>query len=426
MSGYRKLVCGMIGGGTVGGGVYNIFMDTKKKSLLAMGIDITIKTICVRDINKERDFHIHPETTITATIDDILNDPEINCVLELCGGTGIAKDIVWRSVESGKHIVTANKALISKFMPELLSLLQANPNVDFGLEAAVGGGIPCISTLRKCALGDEIKQVAGIMNGTTNFILSKMDAEGAAYEDVLNEAQDLGFAEADPTADVEGHDVRSKIAVLAKLAFGVSVPEDKISTSGISSVTADDFAYAKMLKSVVKLLGVAKKIGPNKLSIFVSPVMVPSDDVISTINGATNIIEIYSESMQRTSIVGQGAGRFPTANSVVSDVINIAMGQLGAPFPLEQSWELSSELVGRFYLRFNVIDKLGIIKDIGEVCEKHSVSVFSILQTPIEDTLNIPFCVTTEDTSLASVTKLCSEIATRDWCIKNPMIMPIL
>ena len=167
------------------------------------------------------------------------------------------------------------------------------------------------------------------MNGTTNFILSKMDAKGAAYDDVLKEAQDLGFAESDPTADVEGHDVRSKIAVLSKLAFGVNVPEDKVLTSGISKVTADDFEYAKMLKSVVKLLGVAKVIGEKKLSIFVSPVMVPATDVISTINGATNIIEIRSKSMQNTSIVGQGAGRFPTANSVVSDVINIALGQLG-------------------------------------------------------------------------------------------------
>ena len=233
----QPLKVGLVGGGIVGGGVYQLVSKcTSSGRLGEVGASIDIAKICVRDASKKRDYELAGGTKLVTNIDDIINDPSINCVVELMGGTTTAKDVVFRAIAAGKHVVTANKALIAAFLPEIMALLAANPKVSFNYEAAVCGGIPIIHSLQTDFMADKVTKIRGIMNGTTNYMLCKMEDEGAGSADALKGAQDLGFAEADPTADVEGHDVQAKIALLAKLAFGKTVPWETVPTAGISKV----------------------------------------------------------------------------------------------------------------------------------------------------------------------------------------------
>ena len=238
-------------------------------------------------------------TIFTDDINAILEDDSINCVVELMGGVTTAKEVVFRAIQAGKHVITANKALVAAYLPEIEELLAKHPGVHFGYEAAVCGGIPIINVLHHNYMGDSITKVCGIMNGTTNFMLCKMETEGAAYGDVLKEAQDLGFAEADPTADVEGLDVQAKLALLTKLAFGVQVPLSEVPCEGITQLGKVDFEYASMMKSTIKLLGTAMLSGPNndKLSVFVSPVVVPRSSLIAAARGPGNIVQINSKNL---------------------------------------------------------------------------------------------------------------------------------
>jgi homoserine dehydrogenase len=338
-----KLNIGMVGGGVVGGGVYE---------LLAKHPDVaTISKICVRDATKARDFAVDPATTsIVTDIQAILGDPSIDCVIELMGGVGLAKDAIFGAISANKHVITANKALVASQLTELTALLAAHPTVMFGYEAAVCGGIPIINVLQQGFPGDDISEVFGIMNGTTNFMLTKMAAEGATYAAALAEAQALGFAEADPTADVEGHDVQAKIALVAKLAFGTTVDVAAIKTSGISAVDAIDFEYAKAMGATVKLLGTARK-GAADLSVYVMAHMVPLAHAAANAPRATNVVHMTTANLGGATFVGPGAGRFPTANSVVADVFRVARAQMPPPFPLQTSFPLASDFEAKFYIR---------------------------------------------------------------------------
>ncbi|GMH94961.1 hypothetical protein TL16_g13045 [Triparma laevis f. inornata] len=309
-----------IGGGTVGGGVYEL-LTRRISSPLAC-----IKKICVRDLQKTRDFTVDPTCTLTDSLDDVLNDETLNCIVEVMGGTGIAKDVVLRALSSGKHVVTANKALIAEHLGEIQKAIgEAEGSPSFAYEAAVCGAIPIINTLQSCYSGDNITSVMGICNGTTNFMLCKME-DGADYGEVLKEAQDLGFAEADPTADVEGHDVRAKISILAKLAYGVTVPITSIPTTGISSITSVDFEYAKSMNCTIKLIGTAARTSEHgehdgPLTVYVAPKMVPTSHVMGGVGGAGNAVAVTSANMGLAAYTGPGAGRYPTANSIVADVM---------------------------------------------------------------------------------------------------------
>ena len=238
--------------------------------------------------------------------------------------------MVFGGLKANKAVVTANKALVSYHLEEIENLVKAHKahGAQFAYEAAVGGGIPIIKSQRDVIGADEVLQVSGILNGTTNYMLSKMDQTGCSYEKALKDAQDLGYAEADPTADVEGHDARSKISLLCRLTLGTWIRDENISCTGISSLTSDDFEYAKILKSKIKLLGVCKMVDNGTgAEIFVSPVIVPVSNTISSVNGATNIVEVRSKYLGTTYYVGAGAGRYPTATSIVSDMLEIATGK---------------------------------------------------------------------------------------------------
>jgi len=296
----------------------------------------------------------------------------------------------------------------------------------------VCGGIPIIQTLHGAYTGDTIHEVMGICNGTTNYMLGKMEL-GADYDEVLKEAQDLGFAEADPTADVEGHDVRAKIAILAKLAFGTTIsPVESIPCRGISAVTAVDFEYAKLLGCTIKLVGTAARLSQygehdGPLSVYVAPKVVPLTHLLASARGSGNAVAISSANLGTASYTGPGAGRFPTANSVVSDILRIASNlAVKDPFPICSQLELDHDYSSPFYIRIPFSDGLGIIRKIGELSEKNGISIHSVLQNPIVDRMAADFVITTEECKLSQVVELCDDIDKEDFVRSYPLYMPLL
>lgn len=396
------------------------------------GRSLHVKTICVRDANKARDFELPEGCSITTTFDDILKDEEIEMVVEVMGGTTQAKDVVYSALTSGKDVVTANKALIAAFMPQISSLLddvnsKRDHNVEFRYEAAVCGGIPVIRSLQSDFVGDEIQMVSGIINGCTNFMLTAMDRDGKSYDEALAEASDLGYAEEDPTLDVGGYDARSKLKILVRLAYGVEVAEDDISCKGITELSKLDFEYAKMMGGSIKLIGFAKRVGADKVAAFVSPCYVASADSLYAVNGATNAVEITSDNLVSTTLIGEGAGRYPTANSCVNDMVALAKGDK-TPLPFNPTTDIKfvNNYESDFYIRLRYRDALGITRQCGEICEKYDVSIHSILQNPITKRDDAAFVLITEKVDLSKVKQVCAEIEALDWC-KGPIFyMPVL
>eukprot|EP00428_Durinskia_dybowskii_P065922 CAMPEP_0170385054 /NCGR_PEP_ID=MMETSP0117_2-20130122/16316_1 /TAXON_ID=400756 /ORGANISM="Durinskia baltica, Strain CSIRO CS-38" /LENGTH=442 /DNA_ID=CAMNT_0010640823 /DNA_START=115 /DNA_END=1443 /DNA_ORIENTATION=+ len=442
MSVPAKLRIGLFGGGVVGGGVCELVQNFLSNGrLAALGSSIEIVKICVLNINKERDFKLCKSYKYVLDKNEILHDDSINCVVELIGGTTDAKEITLSAIRSGKHVVSANKALIASCLGEIEAALSENPSVQFGYEAAVCGGIPIINTLQTDFLSDQITKIMGIMNGTTNFMLCKMEDEGADYGTVLREAQSLGFAEADPTADVEGHDVQAKIALLAKLAFGKSIPIASVPTTGISQITSADFAFAKMLNSTIKLLGTAILLpavtrgDQARLSVFVSPTLVCKSSPLANAKGPGNAVLINSDNMGVSTLSGPGAGRYPTANSVLNDLIRISLGRSLPPFPLNSGDALAidSNYQSKFYVRIKCTDGLGIIRAVGVAAETACVSIHSIHQNESSSSNCgdssgdvIDFVVTTDVVALKHIQDFAAAVSKLPIVKESPLFMPII
>lgn len=410
----------------MGGGIVEI-LESKKAYLnqVTRGNEIEIAKLCVRDLAKPRDFTLPAGCQLTSSYDDILNDDSIDMVVEVMGGTTDAKDIVYKSLKAGKDVVTANKALIAAHLPEIEALLTNE--VEFRYEAAVCGGIPIIRSLQSDFVGDEISMLSGIINGCTNFMLTAMDRDGKSYDEALAEASDLGYAEADPTLDVGGFDARSKLRILMRLAFGVEVAEDEIACRGITELTKLDFEYAKMMGGTIKLVGVATTMEDRKVAAFVSPCYVTSTDSLASVNGATNAVEVKSRNLQSSTYIGQGAGRYPTANSCVNDIIAIAKGdKTPLPFNPPDDLRFVNNYDSVFYIRISYRDGLGITRQCGEICEKHKVSIHSILQNPVTRQEDDAFVLITEKVSLGAVKKVCADLEELDWCRGPTFHMPVL
>jgi len=429
----KTIRLGIFGGGVVGGGVVDI-LQRKADFLKEMtGQSIQVNTLCVRDLNKKRDFDTSTVGTVTESYSDILENDDIDVVVEVMGGTTDAKDIVFAAIKAGKSVVTANKALIAKHLPEIESLLAAvnaerDVPVEFRFEAAVCGGIPVIRSMQSDFPGDQVSMLSGIINGCTNFMLTAMDRDGMSYEDALAEASRLGYAEADPTLDVGGFDARSKLRILMRLAFGVEVDEEEISCRGITDLTKLDFEYAKMMGGTIKLIGVATTVGENKVAAYVSPCYVTGSDQLASVNGATNAVEVISSNLVASTYIGQGAGRFPTANSVMNDIVALAKGDTVAlPFnPLAKDTKFVNNYDSYFYIRIKYRDQVGITRQCGEICEKHGVSIHSILQNPITRRDDAAFVLITEKVPLSSVMGVCADLEGLDWCRGPTYYMPVL
>ncbi|KAL7575970.1 hypothetical protein ACA910_000759 [Epithemia clementina (nom. ined.)] len=429
----KKRRLGIFGGGTVGGGILEI-LKRKNAYLEEMtGISIEVAKLCVRDLDKPRDFDTSLVGAITDKYSDILDDDTIDTVVEVMGGTTDAKTVVYKAIESGKHVVTANKALIAKHLKEIEALLakvnsKRETPVEFRYEAAVCGGIPVIRSMQSDFAGDKITMLSGIINGCTNFMLTAMDQDGMTYDGALAEASRLGYAEADPTLDVGGFDARSKLRILMRLAFGVEVNEEEISCRGITDLTKLDFEYAKMMGGTIKLIGVATEVSDTKVAAYVSPCYVAGSDTLASVNGATNAVEVISSNLVSSTYIGQGAGRFPTANSVMNDIVAIAKGDSNTcPFnPLAKGKRFVNNYDSFFYIRIRYRDQVGITRQCGEICEKHNVSIHSILQNPVTRRDDAAFVLITEKVPLAAVKSVCADLEGLDWCRGPTFFMPVL
>lgn len=429
----RVVTVGLIGGGTVGGGIVEILRENAGAIRSSLNVEFAFASICVSDVSKKRDFELPPGCKLTSNVNDVLDDPSVEVVVEVMGGTTLAKDVVLKAMAKGKHVVTANKALIAANLAQLSAAhaaanSDASKPVHFGYEAAVCGGIPIIHVLQRDLLSDQIRGVRGIINGCTNFMLSNMAASGCSYADCLKQASELGYAEADPTLDVGGFDARSKLKILIELAFGLGVDEEDIPVKGITEVASVDFEYARMQGGTIKLLGVAQREPGGGLTAFVSPAFVPEANQLHGINGATNAVQLLSTYLQETVLVGQGAGRFPTANSCVSDLLQIAQGTCPTPFPKkpEAGLTFKNDYTGAFYIRVRYRDQVGITRDVGSVCEKNGISIHSMLQNPVKNRNDAMFVIITEPCRLSQVKLATAELERLDWCKGNSFFMPSL
>jgi len=387
---------GILGMGTVGTGTVEIITSPSGRHPLLK--EINIKRVGVRSLAKQRKVEL-PEGVITTDLEAIVTDPEIDIVVELLGGLEPARSLILQAIRAGKHIVTANKAVIARYGDEIYNAAN-EAKVYVLIEGAVGGGIPVIEPLKQSLGANRITRVMGIVNGTTNYILTKMSTEKEQFATVLSQAQALGYAEADPTADVEGLDAADKIAILASLAFNRRVKRAAISTEGISNINSVDINYAEKLGFVIKLLAIAQ-IGesPNQLQVRVHPTLVPKDHPLASINDVYNAILIEGDPIGRVMFFGPGAGSGPTASAVVSDIMNImgvlvSRGKIETLDPLlscshqEYCEILPMETIQtRFYGRFLSEDLPGVIGQIGTCFGKHNVSLESVIQISSHDNL---------------------------------------
>ncbi|MGL4375277.1 MAG: homoserine dehydrogenase [Microcoleaceae cyanobacterium] len=392
---------GLLGLGTVGGGTAEILLSPQNRHPLLKDLEIT--RVGVRDRAKSRSFPI-PDHLFTTDLDAIVTDPDVDIIVEVMGGIEPARSLILKAISHGKHIVTANKAVISRFGPEIFT--SANEKgVYVMLEAAVCGGIPIIQTLKQSLGANRVKSVTGIVNGTTNYILTRMQTEGVDFTDVLADAQKLGYAEADPTADVEGYDAADKLAILASLAFNGRIKLEEVYREGITKVSASDIAYADKLGFVIKLLAIANTIPSSSalsterldvvddeiLSLRVHPTLVPKTHPLASINGVFNAVLFEGDPIGQVMFYGRGAGAGPTASAVVADIMNItAILQTETepiPHPLlscshQHYCKIApmEELVTRFYARFLTKDIPGVIGKLGTIFGTHHVSIESIMQ----------------------------------------------
>jgi len=374
---------GLLGAGIVGGTLIQRLVTEHAAIAAKTGLDLQVRRVAVRDASKSRDLKV-PPGVFTTEATEVIDDPAVDLVVEVMGGQDPAGDLVLRALRAGKPVVTANKELIAARGPELIAAAEQS-GVALLFEASVGGGIPIIRPLAESLAGERITRVMGIVNGTTNFILTRMTEEGTGYADALGEAQALGYAEADPAADVSGADAAAKAAILASLAFGTWVGLDQVVREGIESITATDIQYASDLGFTIKLLGIAEET-PSGVSTRVHPVLLPSDHPLASIRGATNAIFIEGPAIDQLLFAGPGAGGDPTATAVLGDVIDAARETLAgaqvAPRIRFSPGALADfgTIPTRWYLRLEVVDEPGVLAQIAAVFGSADVSIKSVWQ----------------------------------------------
>ena len=381
----KKIIrAALLGLGTVGTGVYKVLKEQKEEMLPKLGSQIEIKKILVRNLEKAAAKVDNP-AVLTNQWEDIVNDPEIDIVIELIGGIEPAKSYILGALNAGKHVVSANKDLIAVYGKELLDAAEGN-HVDFLFEAAVAGGIPIIRPLKECLAGNHMTEVMGIVNGTTNFILTKMTQEGMEFEDALALATELGYAEADPTADIEGLDAGRKVAILASVAFNSRVVFDDVYIEGITKITSKDIKYAKELGSDIKLLGVANNT-EDGIEAYVCPMLIPSSHPLASVNDSYNAVFVHGDAVENAMFYGRGAGELPTASAVVGDIFEIARNiknncsaRIGCTCYKELPVKKMADTHNRYFLRLLVEDRCGVLAEMTAVFAKYHVSVEQIVQ----------------------------------------------
>ncbi len=397
---------GVLGLGTVGSGTVNVLRRNIKEITRRAGRDIEITRAADRDLDTPRNCNTDG-ISLTDDAMDIVNDPDIQIVVELIGGTGIARELVLKAIENGKHVVTANKALIANYGNELFAKAQEK-GVTIAFEAAVAGGIPIIKAMREGLAANRIEWLAGIINGTGNFILTEMRDKGRDFAEVLTEAQALGYAEADPTFDVEGIDAAHKLTIMASIAFGIPLQFDKCYTEGISKIAQDDVKYASELGYRIKHLGVARKT-PQGVELRVHPTLIPHRRLLANVDGVMNAVLVKGDAVGPTLYYGAGAGSDATASAVVADIIDIVRAlttdpENRVPHLAFQPDALAdtpilpmSEVVTSYYLRIHTEDKAGVLADITRILGGQGINIEAILQKqPEQHNGTVPIIMLTQ------------------------------
>ena len=381
----REIKIGMLGFGTVGTGVVRVLRENEQEIMAKTGAKLRLKTVLVRDAKKKRPYMegLH----LTEDIEEILSDEEIDIVIELLGGIHPAREYMLRAMEKGKNVVTANKDVVAQFGKDMFETMEKH-GVDFHFEASVGGGIPIVMPLKQCLTANRVTEIMGIINGTTNYMLTQMTENGSDYGSVLKEAQEKGYAEANPAADVEGLDAARKIAILASIAFNTRIRFEDVSVEGITHITPADIDYAKTLGYVVKLLAIGRDLGERGVDVRVHPVFLPKGHPLASVNDVYNAIFVRGNAIGEAMFYGRGAGSLPTASAVVADVIDIArdmqmdtFGRVHCTCYANKSLCPIEETEASYYVRLLVDDKPGVLAAIATAFGNHEVSMKSVIQT---------------------------------------------
>ena len=377
----RKIA--LLGMGTVGGGVYEIIEKQKEEMPFKIGAALEVVKVLVR--NKAKYADRIPAEKLTDVWEDVIGDDSIDIVVEVMGGIEPARTYIKAALEKGKHVVTANKDLMAMHGHELLELAGEH-HCDLLFEAAVAGGIPIIRPLKQCLAGNNITEIMGIINGTTNFILTKMKEDGMDFGEALQLATDLGYAEADPTADIEGYDAGRKLAIMASIAFHTPVTFDDVFTEGITKITAKDMRYAKEMGCSIKLLGIAKNTETG-IEVKVHPTMIPENHPLAAVNDSFNAVFVHGDAMDDAMFMGRGAGEMPTASAVMGDIIDVmrdivcdCCGRIGCSCYKKLYVKKIEETKSKFFLRIKAKDKTGVLANIASVLGNNDVSIAQVVQ----------------------------------------------
>ena len=384
----KTLKVGMLGCGVVGSQIARLLVENKSDLTSRAGANLELVKVAVKNINTKREGI--SSNLLTDDAKSVVNDPEIDLIIEVIGGISPAKELILAAIKNGKSVVTANKALLAQAGAELYAAAD-NANVDLYYEAAVAGAIPILRPLRESLVGDQVHRIMGIVNGTTNYILTKMDESGTAFDEALKQAQQLGFAEADPTADVEAIDAASKAAILAGLAFHSRVSDSDVYREGITKITANDVKVAKAMDMVIKLLAIAELTPEGEISVRVHPALISRNHPLASVRESFNAVFVEAKSAGQLMFYGKGAGGEPTASAILGDLVAVARHKVsGGIGPKESDYaDLKIAKIGqtktRYLIRLNVADKPGVLESVAHVFAAHEVSIQTVRQTGAGD-----------------------------------------
>jgi homoserine dehydrogenase len=414
-----RICVGLLGFGTVGSGTAKILLENKDVIESRLGTSLELKWIADLDIETDRGVAVDSKV-LTTDAHAVIDDPDVEIVVELIGGYDPAKTFILRAIEQGKQVVTANKALLASYGDEIFSA-ALEKGVEIGFEASVGGGIPLIQSIKEGLVANRIRGLFGILNGTANYILTKMTDEGSSFADVLKEAQDLGYAELDPTFDVEGIDAAHKLTILLSIAYGVPIDFDAVYTEGISRITPLDIQFIKDFGYRVKLLAISKDDG-EAIEARVHPTLIPADSLLASVNEAFNALYVTGDAVGDIMLYGPGAGMMPTGSAVVSDVValarNILHNAVGRVPPVgyqptalkPRRMKSIEELQVQYYFRFSVEDRPGVLSKISGILGNHEISIQSVHQQGRDQLGAVPIVMITHEAKEAAVQQALREI----------------
>ncbi len=431
---------GIAGFGTVGYGLVRILLESKDIVAARTGREVRIHTVLVRDAKKDRGIALPEYTKLTTNPDDLINAPEIDVVVELMGGIDGPKALIEKALNAGKHVVTANKALLAETGNSLFAL-AAEKNLHLGYEASVCGGIPIIQTLREGLVANQVEALFGILNGTSNYILSEMSTKGLAFDVALKKAQELGFAEADPTLDIEGFDAAHKLALLIRIAWGLEYPYAKLPVQGITAVQPEDITYARQFGYRIKLLGQARMIN-GRIQAGVFPTLVHESFLMARVGGAYNAVRVEGDAVGPVFLHGKGAGDMPTGSAVAADIFAIARnaapnntGFAQPTLPCMAEILPPEEVEAHYYIRLSLLDNPGVLRDIASVMADNGISIAQAIQkdrpsreseTDSEEDMSVPFIFMTHRASAKGIDNALTTLVSQKLVEKEPISYRVL